>query len=81
VALGTLAAGALYIGAYFACVSVRFNYAMRPSGKSVGTAYAYYKVGPLLEDFVGSFFEPARLCDAYYLRPKLWEDRSQISAW
>jgi hypothetical protein len=45
------------------------------NGKTVGTAYAYYKVGSRLEGFMCSFFEPARLCDAYYLRPELWMNK------
>jgi len=68
---------AVYFIAYFACVSIQF----RPYSHqwNIEEAYAHYKAGPLSEDFVRRFFEPARLCDAYYLRPHLWEDRHRTS--
>jgi hypothetical protein len=75
VAVGTVAAAAIYLGAYFACVSVQFRYGMEAKVRSIGRAHAYYKVPPALDDIADSFFEPARLFDAYYLRPQLWEDR------
>ena len=75
VAFGTLVAVILYLGVYFACVSIYFRYPMQVGGKSIGHARVYYKVGPISQDFACSFFEPARLFDAYYLHPKLWEDK------
>jgi hypothetical protein len=75
VGLGTLAAAVLYLGAYFACISIEFRYAMRVGAPSLGSARPYYKVGPISQDFAQSFFEPARLFDAYYLRPKSWADK------
>ena len=74
VALGTVATIILYMGIYFTCVSVECRYAMDVP-RSVGSPYAYYHVGPVSLDFAHVFFEPARLFDASYLRPHLWEDR------
>jgi hypothetical protein len=75
-ALGTLAAVTLYFCAYFACLTVYLRYPAPVSG-GLGSADArvYYKVGPLSQDFARLFFEPAQLIDAYYLRPKYWQDK------
>jgi hypothetical protein len=65
------------MGAYFLCASVQFGRnpaSMEPTIQSTGV---YYKVSPRLEMAAYRFFEPARLCDAYYFRPKLWEDRQE----
>jgi len=75
VALGTFATCVIYMGVYFACVSIEFTYPMEVGGLGVGSARVYYNVGPLSQDMAHSFFEPARLCDAYYLRPKRWADK------
>jgi len=68
---------AVYLSAYYACVSIQFEPLQHQP--TVEIAYAHYKAGPLSEEFARRFFEPARLCDAYYLRPHLWEDRQRTS--
>ena len=71
--IGALVALALYFGAYYACVSIHFRRALEYKVQNMETAYAKYAIGP--EWFMRLFFEPARLCDTYYLRPTRWEDR------
>ena len=66
-----------YIGAYFLCVSIQFEHNPAVMERSIESAGVYYKVSPRLEVVAYRFFEPARLCDAYYFRPKLWEDRQK----
>jgi len=73
-AFGTIAAIVLYFTAYFACVSVQTMYAVGIKGPSGARIIAYYKVGFLLQDFASYVFEPARLCDACYFRPELWNN-------
>ncbi len=75
VASGTLGAVALYVGAYYACVSVQFQRGLAFKEPSIESAYAYYRIGEQWQDFAQSFFEPARLLDAYYFRPDLWKDK------
>jgi hypothetical protein len=77
VALGTLAAVVLYFCAYFICLTVYFRYPMQIGGGiGSGQARVYYKVGPLPQDMARSVFEPAQRLDAYYLRPKYWQDKA-----
>jgi hypothetical protein len=66
---------AVYFCAYYACVSIQF----RPYSHqwNIEEAYAHYKAGPLSEEFARRLFEPARFCDAFYLRSHLWEDRQR----
>jgi hypothetical protein len=81
VAAGMLAAVCLYLGAYFACVSIEFRYAKvatQSGNKGIGYACAGFKVGHSSQSFVRSFFEPARLLDAGYLRPRCWENKYGI---
>jgi hypothetical protein len=75
VALGVLAAMALYFGTYYACVSVQFRRVLTIKEPGVELAYAYYKVGDRNQAFAQSLFEPARLIDAYYVRRALWNDK------
>jgi hypothetical protein len=75
VALGTMGAILIYMGIYFACVSIEFRYPMQVGGKGFGNAHAYYRVGPFSQGIAQSVFEPARLLDAYYLRPGHWADQ------
>ena len=74
VAAGTVAAVVLYIAAYFACVSVETSYHMGIDGPVGAKVHAYYRVGSTLQDLATWVFEPARLCDSYYFRPKLWNE-------
>src|ERR1039457_2322526 len=74
VAVGTVAAAALYIAAYFACVSVQTLFATGIDGPTGARVYAYYRVGHQLQGFAALFFEPVRLCDACYFRPHLWNE-------
>jgi len=74
VVVGTVAAAALYVAAYFACVSVQMLYAMGIDGPTGARVYAYYRVGHQLQNSAAWFFEPVRLCDAYYFRPHLWNE-------
>ena len=78
VAFLTIAAVGCYVVAYFACVSVRFSHAMTVKEPRIQSAYAYYKTGPLSQDFAQWFFEPARLCDEHYFRSRLWADRQHV---
>ena len=78
VAFLTIAAVGCYVVAYFACVSVRFRHAMTVKEPRIESAYAYYKTGPLSQDFVQWFFEPVRLCDEHYFRSGLWADRQHV---
>ena len=49
---------------------------MQVGGIGSAQARVYYKVGPLSQDIAHSVFEPAQLLDAYYLRPKYWQDKT-----
>jgi hypothetical protein len=80
VALGTITAVGLYFGAYFACASVYYRFAMTVKEPSIESAYVHYKVGPLSQAFAQSFFEPARLFDVNYFRADIWKDRPHIEA-
>jgi uncharacterized membrane protein len=75
--IGLLFALIFYIGAYFLCASIQFEHNPAVMEQSIESAGVYYKVSPRLEAVAYRFFEPARLCDAYYFRPKLWEDRQK----
>jgi hypothetical protein len=75
--IGLLLALIFYLGAYFLCVSIQFGHNPAVQEQTIQSAGAYYKVSPRLEAVAYRFFEPARLCDAYYFRPKLWEDRQK----
>jgi hypothetical protein len=77
VMMGLLFALILYVGAYFLCVSIQFGHDPVVMEESIESAGAYYKVSPRLEEVARRFFEPARFCDAYCFRPKLWEDRQK----
>ena len=74
VAAGIVVAVVLYIAAYFACVSVETSYHMGINGPVGAKIHAYYRVGDKLQDLATWFFEPARLCDSYYFRPRLWNE-------
>ena len=67
----------LYFAVYLGTVRIEFRYSMAVNGHSEGTADAYYAVGPIPQVFAQQLFEPARLCDVYYLRPSQWEDRNE----
>ena len=60
-----------YFAAYFLCVSIEFG-----EGKesTLHLAYARYQPAPFSDGFAQWMFEPARLIDATYLRPRLWRD-------
>jgi hypothetical protein len=77
VSVGLLASSVLYFGAYFSLVSLRFGHDIVEKEPSIESVGAYYRVSPRLEVFARWFFEPARLCDNYCFRPKLWEDRQK----
>ena len=77
VKVGLFAASILYFGAYYFFVSLRFGHDIVVKESNIESVGAYYRVNPRLESFALWFFEPARLCDAYCFRPKLWEDRQQ----
>ena len=73
--MGLLFAPIFYMTAYFLFVSIQFGHDPAVKEQTMQSAGACYKVSPWLEVAAYRFFEPARLCDAYYFRPKLWEDR------
>ncbi|MGO8700065.1 MAG: hypothetical protein ACLQVY_20445 [Limisphaerales bacterium] len=75
--MGLVFALILYVGAYCLCVSIQFEHNPAVMEESVQSAGIYYKVSPSLETIARCVFEPAWLCDAYYFRPKLWEDRQK----
>jgi hypothetical protein len=77
---GALTARALYFGAYFACVSIHFRRSLEYKVANIESAFARDAAGPLAQNFAQWFFEPARLCDACYLRSSRWEDRKQSVA-
>ena len=77
--MGIITAATLYLGAYFACVSVRYRHDVTVKEESIESAGAYYKVGSHLQNAACWFFLPASFCDAYLLRPNVWADRQATS--